>query len=95
METSILIKDTTRAQREQIVAESIGNITGSCDGCAAGLIEMYRDYIDGKKEIRDINMEFNAHYESGMEMSEKSECGYINDYFLGKNNGGSDSYEKV
>ena len=78
METSILIKDTTRAQRAQIVAESIGNINGSCDGCAAGLIEMYRDYIDGKKEIRDINMEFNAHYESGMEMPEKSECGYIN-----------------
>ena len=62
METSILIKDTTRAQREQIVAESIGNINGSCDGCAAGLIEMYRDYIDGKKEIREINMEYMEKY---------------------------------
>lgn len=29
---SILIKDTTRKEREQIVAESIGNINGSCDG---------------------------------------------------------------
>lgn len=57
---SILIKDTTREEREQIVAESIGNINGSCDGCAAGLAEMYQDYIDGKKEIRDINMEFSA-----------------------------------
>lgn len=55
---SILIKDTTIEERERIVAESIGNINGSCDGCAAGLAEMYRDYIDGKKEIRDINMEF-------------------------------------
>ena len=61
---SILIKDTTREERERIVAESIGNINGSCDGCAAGLAEMYRDYIDGKKEIRDINMEFSAHYDS-------------------------------
>ena len=34
---SILIKDTTRAQREQIVAESIGNINGSCDGCMGDL----------------------------------------------------------
>ena len=34
---SILIKDTTREEREKIVAESIGNIDGSCDGCAAGL----------------------------------------------------------
>ncbi len=73
---SILIKDTTREEREQIVAESVGNISGACDGCAAGLIDMYQDYIDGKKEIRDINMEFRAHYESGMEVPEKSECGY-------------------
>ncbi|MCR4590044.1 MAG: hypothetical protein K5668_04430 [Lachnospiraceae bacterium] len=30
--------------------------TGSCDGCMAGLIDMYQDYIDGKKEIKEINM---------------------------------------
>lgn len=61
---SILIKDTTREERERIVAESIGNINGSCDGCAAGLAEMYQDYIDGRKEIRDINMEFCAQRDS-------------------------------
>ena len=59
---SILIKDTTTEERERIVAESIGNINGSCDGCAAGLAEMYQEYIDGKKEIRDINMEFSAQH---------------------------------
>ena len=73
---SILIKDTTKEERERIVAESIGNINGSCDGCAAGLAEMYQDYIDGRKEIRDINMEFNAHYVSGADGPEKVECGY-------------------
>ena len=57
---SILIKDTTKEEREQIIAESIGNINGACDGCAAGLAEMYQDYIDGIREIRDINMEFSA-----------------------------------
>jgi hypothetical protein len=55
---SILIKDTTSEERERIVADSIGKINGSCDGCAAGLAEMYQDYIDGRKEIRDINMIF-------------------------------------
>ena len=30
-----LIKDTTKEERERIVAESIGNINGACDGCAA------------------------------------------------------------
>lgn len=59
---SILVKDTTKEERERIVAESIGNINGSCDGCAAGLAEMYQGYIDGKKEIRDINMEFSAQH---------------------------------
>ena len=59
---SILIKDTTREERERIVAESIGNISGSCDGCMSGLADMYQDYIDGKKEIREINMEYMEKY---------------------------------
>ncbi|SFQ20581.1 hypothetical protein SAMN02910358_01096 [Lachnospiraceae bacterium XBB1006] len=74
---SILIKNTTREQREQIVAESLGNISGACDGCMPGLAEMYQDYIDGKKEIHEINMEFNAHYVSGVEGPEKGNCGMI------------------
>ena len=74
---SILIKDTTKEEREKIVAESLGNINGSCDGCMAGLAEMYQDYIDGKKEIRDINMEFRAQYVSGDDGPQKSECGYV------------------
>ena len=57
-----LIKDTTREEREQIVAESLGYMEANCDGCSSGLAEMYQEYIDGTKEIRDIKMEFNAHY---------------------------------
>ncbi len=73
---SILIKDTTREERERIVAESIGNVSGSCDGCASGLLDMYQDYIDGKREIKDINMSFRAHYESGEEMPAREGCMY-------------------
>ena len=62
---SYLIKDTTREERERIVAESLGNISGTCDGCAAGLADMYQDYIDGKRELKDINMAFSARYVSG------------------------------
>lgn len=57
-----LIAETTREEREKIVAESLGNIEANCDGCMAGLAEMYQEYIDGKKELRQINMEFNARY---------------------------------
>ena len=52
-----LISETTKEEREAIVAESLGNIEATCDGCMSGLAEMYQDYIDGKKELREINID--------------------------------------
>ncbi len=73
-----LISETTKEERERIVAESLGNISGACDGCSPGIIEMYQDYIDGKKELREINMGFRASYVSGeIDKEEKSGCGYV------------------
>lgn len=70
-----LIKETTCEERKQIVEEALVNLSASCDGCMAGLADMYQDYIDGKKEIRDINMEFNARYERGdMDREERRSC---------------------
>lgn len=60
-----LISETTREEREKIVSESLGHIEANCDGCMAGLAEMYQEYIDGNKELRDINMEFNARFVKG------------------------------
>lgn len=71
-----LISETTKEEREAIVAESLGNIEATCDGCMSGLAEMYQDYIDGKKELREINMEFNAMYVHGEDMPGRSGCGY-------------------
>ena len=71
----ILISETTREERERIVAESLGNIDGACDGCAAGLADMYQEYIDGRKELREINMEFRASYVSGdVDREERRGC---------------------
>ena len=69
-----LIKDTTREEREQIVAGSLENIEATCDGCGSGLVEMYQAYIDGEKELREINMEFHARYISGEEVPETGSC---------------------
>ena len=70
-----LIKETTCEERKQIVEEALGNLSASCDGCMAGLADMYQDYIDGNKEIRDINMEFNARYARGdMDREERRSC---------------------
>lgn len=62
---SILIKDTTREQREKIVARSLSFCGGACDFCngcdniGGGSIEsLYQPYIDGEKEIAEINAEY-------------------------------------
>lgn len=73
---NISIAGTTREERERIVAESIGNISGLCDGCSPGIIEMYQDYIDGKRELREINAEFRACYMSGAEGPQRGGCEY-------------------
>ena len=73
---SYLISETTKEERARIVAESLGNIEASCDGCMSGLAEMYQDYIDGKKELRDINMEFQARFVKSEDMPGREGCGY-------------------
>ena len=75
---SLLIADTTREERERIVAESIGNIDGACDGCSPGLIEMYQDYIEGRRELREINMAFQARYISGAMGPDRGGCDHAN-----------------
>lgn len=71
-----LICETTREEREQIVKDSLGNIDASCDGCMAGLAEMYQDYIEGRKELQDINMGFRTSYVKDDEAPTKSGCSY-------------------
>lgn len=58
---SILIKDTTKEERIAIIREWVPVDDGLND-CEIDLWEMYRDYIDGKKEIAQINAEFQAEY---------------------------------
>ena len=36
----ILISETTKEERGRIVADSLGNICGACDGCSPGVIDV-------------------------------------------------------
>ena len=71
-----LIRDTTREEREKIVAESLGVTDGLCDTDTFRLEEMYQDYIDGKREISEINAEFRANYVQEDNRPEKGGCSY-------------------
>ncbi len=56
---STLIKDTTKAERIAIIKEWIP-LEDGLEDCDIDLWEMYRDYINGIKEIAEINAEFQA-----------------------------------
>ncbi|MBQ3666112.1 MAG: purine biosynthesis protein PurH [Lachnospiraceae bacterium] len=58
---STLIKDTTKEERIALIREWIP-VEDGLEDCEIDLFEMYRDYIDGKKEIAQINEEFRADY---------------------------------
>lgn len=70
---SYLIRDTTRAQREQIVKESLGYGDIGCEDCMDGY-EMYLPYIEGKKELKEITMEYRARYLKNMDREERGRC---------------------
>ena len=74
---SYLIAETTKEEQENTVAAPRGNIQPGCNAGMPGLPEMYQDYIDGKKELRQINMEFNARYVKGDDMPGRSGCMYL------------------
>ena len=65
---SILIKDTTREEREKIVHEALYGWCGTdcefCSGCdnrGGGRVEeIYQPYIDGEMEISEINARYRA-----------------------------------
>ena len=65
---SILIKDTTREEREKIVRQALYGDCGSecefcsgCDNIGGGRSDsIYQPYIDGLKEISEINAEYSA-----------------------------------
>lgn len=63
-----LISETTREEREQIVADSLGNISANCDGCMAGMAELYQDFIDGEKELLGNRVYRGQRYESFLQL---------------------------
>ena len=58
---SMLIKDTTKEERIALIKSWVPVDDGLLD-CDIDLWDMYADYINGKREIAEINMSFNTEY---------------------------------
>ena len=66
---SLLIKDTTREERIRIVKEGLAACGAECDGCSGcdslgggSVDKIYEPYIEGWKELRQINQEYDRGY---------------------------------
>ncbi len=62
MMKSLLIRDTTKEEREKIVRDAL-DCGGGCEFCSSCWLgggspwEIYEPYIEGKKELAEINRE--------------------------------------
>ena len=57
---STLIKDTTKSERIQMIKQ--WEETEGCESSGIDLMTYVKDYIDGVKEIAEVNAEFQAGY---------------------------------
>ena len=62
---SLLIKDTTKEERMQIVIQGLNQCGGACDLCngcdnlGGGCVDtFYEPYINGEKELKELNEEY-------------------------------------
>ena len=58
---SILIKDTTKEERIALIRSWVPQEDGLQD-CEIDLWDMYADYINGKREMAEINASFVPEY---------------------------------
>ena len=58
---SYLIKDTTKEERIALIKEWLP-VDDGLEECEIDLWDMYRDYINGEREIAEINADFHANF---------------------------------
>lgn len=70
---STLIKDTTKSERIQLIKE--WEEMDGCETSGMDLMTYFKEYIDGIKEIAEVNAEFNAEYISDIPDDSSMSCG--------------------
>lgn len=73
---SILIKDTTKEEREEIIRASL-DCGGGCENCSSCWLgggspwDIYQDYIDGRREIAEINADYMSVYRQDRQIKQE------------------------
>ncbi len=71
---SNLIKDTTKEERIALIRSWVP-ADEALDDSPIDLWDMYKDYIDGKREIAEINASFNAGFYEEEDLAAEPGCG--------------------
>lgn len=73
---STKIADTTKQERIELIKQWIPE-DDAMDGCDIDLWDMYADYINGIREIEEINMSFNEGFYEESDLRPGTQgCGY-------------------
>lgn len=71
---STLIKDTTKSERIQLIKQ--WEEDEGCENSGIDLMNFFKDYIDGIKEISEVNADFRTSYISEIPDDERGmSCG--------------------
>ena len=62
---SYLIKDTTEEERRLIVNKALSISLSGADKPSKEVLELAKEYIDGKKELKDIQEQILKKYNKG------------------------------
>ena len=72
---SYLIKDTTKEERIELIRQWVPE-DEAMEDCEIDLWEMYRDYINGEREIAEINAAFvEEQWENYNQITSKNKTG--------------------
>ena len=75
---SLLVANTTREERERIVAQALTGGEVGCEDCVSEQdYALYRPYIDGEMELDEATRRFRASFvREDMDRPPRGECGF-------------------
>ena len=75
---SLLVANTTREERERIVAQALTGGEVGCEDCVSEQdYALYRPYIDGEMELDEATRRFRASFvQEDMDRPPRGECGF-------------------